>query len=54
MQEFNSTTIQAYYNFKVDIAVIFGADRSRAENEMKNVLEFEVALANVINSLNHN
>lgn len=32
----------------VDNAVIFGADRKRAEEEMKDALEFEIKLANVI------
>ena len=31
----------------VDIAVILGANRSRAENELKESLEFEIKLANV-------
>lgn len=32
----------------VDNAVIFGANRKRAEEEMKDALEFEIKLANVI------
>lgn len=39
--------VKAYYNFMVDNAVIFGADRARAEIEMKDALEFEMKLANV-------
>lgn len=31
----------------VDIAVIYGADRSRAERELMESLEFEMKLANV-------
>ena len=31
----------------VDIAVIFGANKSRAEMEMKEALEFQIKLANV-------
>lgn len=31
----------------VDVAVIFGAERNRAEQEMKESLEFEIQLANV-------
>lgn len=30
-----------------DIAVLYGAERSRAERELKESLEFEAALANV-------
>lgn len=40
--------VKAYYNFMVDNAVIFGANRTRAEEEMKDALEFEIKLANVI------
>lgn len=31
----------------IDIAVIFGADRARAEKELKESLDFEIKLANV-------
>lgn len=31
----------------VDVAVIFGADRLRAEEELKHSVEFEMKLANV-------
>lgn len=31
----------------VDMAVIYGADRSRAERELMDSLNFEIALANV-------
>jgi hypothetical protein len=31
----------------VDIAVLYGAERSRAEKELKESLAFEAALANV-------
>lgn len=40
--------VKAYYNFMVDNAVIFGANRTRAEAELKDALEFEMKLANVI------
>ncbi|XP_017775451.1 PREDICTED: endothelin-converting enzyme 1 isoform X2 [Nicrophorus vespilloides] len=39
--------VQAYYEYMVDIAVIFGADRSRAQQELKESLEFEMKLANI-------
>lgn len=32
----------------VDVAVTFGVDRSRAERELLESLEFEIKLANVI------
>jgi len=39
--------VQAYHSYQVDSAVLYGADQKRAEKEMKEVLEFELALANV-------
>lgn len=43
----NDTNVQAYLEFMIDVAVIFGANRTRAEKEMTDVLEFEIELANV-------
>ncbi len=39
--------VKAYYEYMVDMAVIYGADRPRAERELMESLEFEIALANV-------
>lgn len=39
--------VKAYYKFMVENAIVFGANRSQAENEMKEALEFEIKLANV-------
>ncbi|XP_055296722.1 neprilysin-2-like [Sitodiplosis mosellana] len=39
--------VKAYYEYMVDIAVIYGADRSRANRELKESLEFEMKLANI-------
>lgn len=39
--------VKAYYEYMVDMAVIYGADRPRAERELMESLEFEMALANV-------
>lgn len=39
--------VKSYYDYMVDTAVTHGADRQRAEIEMKDALEFEAALANV-------
>ena len=44
---FDDENVQAYYSYMVDMAVIFGADRFNAELEMKDVLNFEMRLANV-------
>jgi predicted metalloendopeptidase len=37
----------SYLNYQIDIAVLFGADRKRAEIEMTNVVEFEIELAKI-------
>jgi len=39
--------VREYHTYQVDLAVIFGADKERAEKEMLEALEFEVKLANV-------
>lgn len=39
--------VSAYHKYQVDMAVLFGADQKRAEEEMQEVLNFEIALANV-------
>lgn len=42
--------VQAYYQYMVDIAVLFGADKIDAEKELKESLFFEIKLANVSQS----
>lgn len=39
--------VRAYYNYMVDIAVLFGADKERAVRELRESLEFEMKLANI-------
>lgn len=39
--------VNAYYEYMVDIAVLFGAERQRATEELKESLNFEIKLANV-------
>lgn len=39
--------VKSYYDFMVDSAVIFGANRSNAEIEFLDVLQFEMELAKV-------
>lgn len=39
--------VSAYYDYMVDLAVIYGADRPRATKELMDSLNFEIALANV-------
>ena len=38
---------EAYVTFASAVAVMFGADPTQAENEMRQVLDFESELANV-------
>lgn len=47
LKGFNDTIVKAYYEYMTDIAVIFGAERTRAEEELKQVVEFEMKLAKV-------
>lgn len=44
---------QAYHKYMTNIAVLLGANKKTASDELKNVIEFERKLANVciINSL---
>ncbi|XP_033213002.1 neprilysin-2-like isoform X1 [Belonocnema kinseyi] len=44
---FSDKIVSAYYSYMVDIAVILGAERTRAETELKESLEFEMKLANI-------
>ncbi|XP_067006028.2 neprilysin-2 isoform X2 [Anabrus simplex] len=39
--------VNAYYQYMVDVAVLLGAERSDAEKELKDSLNFEIALANI-------
>ncbi|XP_033212286.1 neprilysin-2-like [Belonocnema kinseyi] len=41
---FTDKKVQAYYDLMVEVAVIFGAKRTRAEKELKESLEFEMKL----------
>ncbi|XP_060860193.1 neprilysin-2-like [Metopolophium dirhodum] len=43
----NYLVVDEYYKYMVDIAVLFGADRQRATEELKESLEFEVELAKI-------
>ncbi|KAH8264524.1 hypothetical protein KR038_009603, partial [Drosophila bunnanda] len=44
---FNETLVTAYYDYMVDVAVLFGANKDKAKTELLSSLEFEIALANV-------
>ncbi|XP_044313044.1 neprilysin-2 isoform X1 [Drosophila rhopaloa] len=44
---FNETLVTAYYDYMVDIAVLFGANKDLAKTELLSALEFEIDLANI-------
>ncbi|RZC36911.1 endothelin-converting enzyme 1-like, partial [Asbolus verrucosus] len=44
---FNESIIRSYYDYMVDIAIYFGADQEVAHHEMKDVLNFEIAMSRV-------
>lgn len=46
---FSDKLVLAYYDYMVDVATLLGADRARAEVELKESLQFEMKLANVSN-----
>ena len=43
---FDSPIVQTYYQLLVKVAVLFGANKKRAEKEMKEALQLEIKLAN--------
>jgi len=43
----DNAVVSAYNSFQIDMAVLYGADRKRAEKEMKEALEFEIRLAKI-------
>ncbi|XP_014091152.2 neprilysin-2 isoform X1 [Bactrocera oleae] len=44
---FNETLVSSYYDYMVDMAVLFGADKDVAKSELRESLDFEIALANI-------
>jgi predicted metalloendopeptidase len=43
----DSDIVQAYHKYQIDTAIIYGADKSFAESEMKDVLNFEIEIAKI-------
>ncbi|KAG0730216.1 Neprilysin-2 [Chionoecetes opilio] len=41
LKGFNDTDVQAYYNYQVSMAVLLGANRTTAEKDLKESLEFD-------------
>lgn len=46
------SVVQAYFEYMVDLAIIFGADGDRAKEELLDVLQFEINIANVCKLFN--
>lgn len=46
----NETRVERYYQYMVNMAVLFGANRSTAEKDMSKVLQFEMSLARNISN----
>jgi hypothetical protein len=47
---FNDSDVQTYHKYQIDMAVLLGANRNKAEKELKEALEFEMQLSNVRNN----
>ena len=45
MKGLSDRTVAAYYKYMVNVAVLMGAERSVAERELKDSIEFEMELA---------
>lgn len=54
MEGITDPIVQAYYKYMLDVAVVLGANRTRAESELRPALEFEIELAKVQNILRSN
>ena len=48
---FSEKMVMDYYDYMVDIAVLFGADKEKAKIELREVVEFEIRLANISSTL---
>ena len=46
---FRNGVVAAYYSYMIDVAILLGADSSRAVLELKDAVAFEMQLAQVIN-----
>lgn len=47
IREFNDTFVKAYYKYMIDVAVLLGADKTNAQEEMMKLMEFHIELAKV-------
>lgn len=51
MKGLEDKIVKAYFEYMVDVAVIYGADRPRALRELRDSLDFEIKLANVSDTI---
>ena len=47
LKQRNDSIILAYERFAVDVATLLGADAAEAQSQMKDMVDFEIKLANV-------
>lgn len=47
LRGFTDNVIKAYHRYMVTVAIYFGANKTKAENDFAKVLLFEMMLANV-------
>ncbi|KAF2889178.1 hypothetical protein ILUMI_16995, partial [Ignelater luminosus] len=47
IKEFEEKLVKAYYDYMVDIAVLFGADKNASLKKLKETLELEITIANI-------
>lgn len=41
------SVVKGYYNYMIDLAELFGADRATAEDDVRNMINFKAELAKV-------
>lgn len=48
LQGLQHPRVKAYYDFMVDVAIIFGASKNNSERELLDVIQFEAELVKVL------
>lgn len=47
MKGWEDESVRVYQQFAIDVALVFGANETLAEEEMRDMVTFEINLANV-------
>ena len=47
MKGHDDVGVQVYEQFAINVAILFGANASNAEREIREMIDFEIKLANV-------